>query len=202
MKLKMTAVHEAGHAVVAAHLRVPFTHVTIKPGIKDGSQYGGYIRTGVPVNIQFYLENKKTGEWRARSRDEIVREAKRQLTNQALVALAGRAAVEMLATNGGKGVPESGYKADEDNVKAFAEVTLGTRSDDGFRVNIAGDDFQAWRAALLVRTREIVAIPYISEAILLVALKLESEYQFDKRGVSSKDVRRVLRRAKYNKADS
>jgi hypothetical protein len=197
MRLSMPAVHEAGHAVVAAYLRVPFTHVTIKPGNRYGGvAYGGYVRTGTPVNLRRYLESKRTGIWRARSDEEITREVKRQITNQVLVSLAGRAAAEMPEVNWGREIPEECYEGDEENVKAFAEVTVGTLGDEGFRVNIAGDDFEAWRFALLQRAREIVAIPYVREAILNVAYNLRCEYELAKKGISSKEVRWELQWSK------
>jgi hypothetical protein len=107
--------------------------------------------------------NKRTGAFRQRSHEEVAREIKRQVNNKAIFTLAARAAVEMLGSNGGKDIPESAYKCDEESVREYAKTVA-------VHIDVTGGDFQAWRVALLQRAREIVAIPYVREAIQDVAL--------------------------------
>lgn len=198
LKFSGNALHEAGHAVVAAHLRVPFTHVTIKPRTINGIDYGGYVRTGrSPVNLRRYVKCRNTDACRARSEEEIVREVKRQVNNQVIVSLAGRAADEMPGLDRESTMPEECYAGDEETIKALTQVTVGTVTGFDLHINVAGHDFQAWRTSLLNRAKEIVAIPYIREAIIVVARQLYREYQVAKKGLPSKEIRRTLRWFKH-----
>jgi hypothetical protein len=92
--LSEAAVHEAGHAVVAAYLRVPFTHVTIKPG----RDHDGYIRVGA---------------WTTKAASR----ATRQIINSAVVVLAARAAIEMPEIQWNGQISEDSYAGDDEDFR-------------------------------------------------------------------------------------
>jgi hypothetical protein len=121
-----------------------------------------------------------------------VREVKRQVNNQVIVSLAGRAADEMPGLYRESTMPEECYAGDEETIKALTQVTVGTVTGFDLHINVAGHDFHAWRSSLLNRAKEIVATPYVKEAILVVARQLYVEYQVSKKGLPSKEVRYAL----------
>jgi hypothetical protein len=181
-----TAVHEAAHAVVAAHLKVAFRYVSAVACRK----YGGKVQGGSSRVARLYVSDRRGG-FRQRSDEELRNIYCRRLADKAVVALAARAEMETMEfkTAGGRrlSASELGYKSDEKLLKDFARE-LGIR------------DFGAWREQQLKRARDIVAIPHVARAIRWVARRLEAERQIHamKRGngrLSSKDVRWILRAA-------
>jgi len=172
------SVHEAGHAVVAAHLRFPLFHVTIK---RNGN-IGGYVRLGRP-SVRKFSHSRGTDDFKFRTEESKRRELARQMTNHAIVILAARAAVERYAANPAK--LESCYEHDERQLRALSASLMRDK------------DYGAWRAECLNRAREIVSVPHVRCAILEVAMEL-ARARLAKRGVSGTHVRQVLRRHRDN----
>ena len=175
------AVHEAGHAVVAAYLRCPFTHVTILPGVRGE----GYVRFKSSGVREFALSRKTdsfgepTLHVRRRTAEEIKAELNRRYRNLALVSLAARAAVDEVFIN--NFFDEDVYEGDEASLKIVATW-----------LEIAPKDFEAWRALLLTEARSIVELWPVFSAIIKIAKDLQIA-KGKGRGLSSKHVRAVLR---------
>ena len=105
------AIHEAAHAVVAAQLRVPFTHVRVKPG-KDSK-----MATGVNGAVMFVHELTPLNCTHTRAiRKPASLQKKRQLTKHAIIILASRAAVDEHFSS----VPEKSYVGDEEDLRFCA----------------------------------------------------------------------------------
>lgn len=168
------AIHEAGHAVVAAHLRVPFTHVTIK----GTGELGGYVRCK-QMTMHAASFNARTGEAHWKSAGEIEKEKRRQVENNAIMILAARCAVDAFFKPAVTARLEDSYGFDEKNLASLASM-------------LAVPCFDQWRTELLDSARQIVYMPHVKHAILLVSLDLEAAHQ-KKKGISSKHVREVLR---------
>jgi hypothetical protein len=162
--------HEATHAVVAAYLRVPFDHVTIKA---NRTSYG-HVKIP-PASVHPY-------SWP----DEGKKEITRQLTDRAIVAFAPRAARDLMFERENSERENSvEYWSDEQVLKGYARQLKDY-------AKAARLDFDAWRAELLARAREIVRIGYVNLTISDVAFDLYEAAQ-ENRGLSAKHVREVLR---------
>jgi hypothetical protein len=154
VKVSLEAIHEAGHAVVAAHLRIPFTHVTIKQGEdKDGDMWGGYVRRKC-IQIPTYSWNGKTDVFRPRSKSDLTRVAQKQITNTAIMILAARAAVNLCFN--ADDVPESDYEKDEElltELFAYQQIDLPF----GGTITVHDEtNFASWRATLLKQAQVVM----------------------------------------------
>lgn len=175
MRISEAALHEAGQAVLAAHLRVPFSHATIN------SNHGGLVQLRSELAVmREYRWNRAAGTFTSKTDAEIAREVRRQITNRALVFLGGRAAVEAPGLNWGTRPDEYGYKHDEKGLSQLAGL-----------LKVSRKQFKPWREGLLLRAREIAAVPHVNWAIHLVAEDLDK-----KQRVSSKRVRNLLKLTK------
>jgi len=169
----IAALHEAGHAVVAAHLRVPFSNVTIVP---SGSLHGR--RTDfLPVRTRFrafkqlrnggFVKNDVNGEFK------IVWE------KNLLATIAGVGA-EGLCYH--IDVPEcfkeGTGKFDWQQARKIAEVTL----------DIPARERDAYLYRLFDKVEQIVQINYIRRAIWIVADDL-----LERQTLTAQSVRSVYR---------
>jgi hypothetical protein len=158
--------HEAGHAVVAAYLRVPFRYAT-----------NSRVTMAYEPRVRRFSFDRKTYSMHERPKAEIDRELHRQIRNQAIVTLGARAAVDAMSA---KYFPtdyvEQTYADDEKCLERCAEM-----------MGVA--DFRSWREGLLKVAREIVSIPHVTSAILLVSVELRLVGR-----MSAKQVRDELRR--------
>jgi hypothetical protein len=162
---KVDAYHEAGHAAVAAYLRVPFKDVAL-------TEAGGRLLLGTPA-VRTFSYGSKTDTFCVRSKAEIRREFDRQDTNRALVTLGARAAVESCC--GKHSFLERDYTHDERDLRWYAK-TLGVKK------------FATWRERLLERAREIVILPQVRRTIIDVSIELLRDGR-----VSAKRVRNALK---------
>ena len=156
------AFHEAAHAVVAAHLKMPFRYATAVASKGFGD--GGHV-TLESKRVRLYLR-PRSGPYRRRSDEEIKAMGREHDHCDAVVTLAARAALENMAFEDEDGTPlppcEGQYECDEKDVRTIAD-------------DLGVDDFAAWRERQLQRAREIVALPHVRRAIDLVAKYLEVE---------------------------
>lgn len=180
IRISTTAIHEAGHAVVAAHLRLGLTHVTIKPK-RDGA---GYTRVK-PFRPHLMTSDRKGGPLRLCSESELKREHSAYLEKRAIMILAARAAVDMLSED--HEIPEDAYTDDERRLREFAEP-----------LDIPPSGFDAWRGAVLGRARRLVGLPHIRAAVKNVAADLQYHYNQYKKGISGHRVHLRLRVAEID----
>jgi hypothetical protein len=182
------AIHEAGHAVVAAYLHCPFTHVTIRDsrslGLKNGERHAGYMRASKQPCVRAFSYSKKTDSFRSKTHEEIQAELKRQCRNRALSIVGARAAIDEIFGRNCFDTIEDTYEQDEVDLKTIAEL-----------LEIPLDDFESWRALLLAETRLIVRLPFVKSAICDVAADLQIVLSKG-RGLSAKHVRDVLKTRK------
>jgi hypothetical protein len=148
------AVHEAGHAVTAAYLSIPFHDVTArrnKPGGLNGS-------------FSFLVDSDSAA-----------------LANHCVVVMGSRAAVDWWM--GGPGITlfelaeltgktkddlerwmERNYCLDEQALQSLGNSLYG--------LNPSSNHFVTWRDEVLKRVENIVAIPHVQEAIIETAAQL------------------------------
>ncbi len=175
------ATHEAAHAVVAAHLRFPFSSVTIKHGVLNGTKIGGRIvpRQRQSISVRSPAYDRKTRTYLPLTDQQmdarIERESDRQLTTTAIVGLAARAEINRQGRD--EEAPEIHYGFDEQTV-AFLYPQL----------RVAPPDFLTWRAAMYQQARRIVSLACVSDTIESVAYSLDTN-----KTVSSAHVRAVLK---------
>src|ERR1700761_4865788 len=180
MEISVAAIHEAGHAVVAAYLRLSFSRVTITPGKDDGGHImvPGRIRTYktlIRVRGSFSFRQRST----ANLQNSMRRQNQRRLEKGAVMLMSARAAVEARTSE----TFESDYSFDEEQLLDVAS-----------ELGVSGTDYSRWRADVLTRNIAIVTEPIVSKAILLVATCLEVEHSVgNRRGMSSKEVREHIR---------
>jgi len=110
------AIHEAAHAVVAVHVRVPFHYVTIHPRRVDGGWEDGHIHVAHKLRIRLYMSDGRGG-FRPRTEAEAQATRERYITNVAVVALGVRAFcvssyISFKQANGKAFVPD-GFDDDE-----------------------------------------------------------------------------------------
>ena len=175
------ALHEAGHAVVAAHLRLPFHRVTIVPD----RDMDGHLRMRPTTTRLRQFVKTSDGAFRKRTDGEMQTIFQRQLKKyhrkQAIMTLAARAACEAHGFNAAEFEP--GYGGDEEALRKYFEWTS------------PNETFEQWRSCLLDIAHGLVTTPYIAEAIFEVAIVLQIAVG-DDRGVPAKDVRTILNAAK------
>jgi hypothetical protein len=111
--------HEAGHAVVAAYLRVPFDYVTL-----GGNEDYSHVRLACP-SVRMYSYNKGTDSFRKRPWVKIHKEADRQILNSVIVLLGARAAVDSINTWSKPRSVEVSYKLDEQAIKGLGRASQG-----------------------------------------------------------------------------
>jgi hypothetical protein len=198
-RISHRAVHEAGHAVVAAYLRLPLDYVTLRPVKGREQDTGGHMLENRSRGVRLYfLTRRGSDEYRQRTRQELKDINKKLRANCAIMILAARAAVEAEPWESFDGRHleaselEDGYRVDDEQVKGIAN-----------ELSVA--DFAAWRKQILDRARYIVSIPYVRQTILLVASRLELELsaykeKFSDGHVTAKEVRRLLRGARDRRA--
>src|SRR6266478_6069572 len=96
----VAALHEAGHAVVAAYLRLPFSHATIKPRKLKGEVIDGGHVSFCKHRMRGYSYDSETSKYYPRliegvrlSIDEAWAEIRRHVTMRAIAVMGARAAV-------------------------------------------------------------------------------------------------------------
>ena len=163
----LLAIHEAGHAVIAAHLRVPFRSVTIRPTVEgEKTTSEGHMRL-------ILKERTFTGSREARIR---------KLLHNALVTVAGRVAQEEL---GGLSLVMSERDTSEEDERDLHHLAE--------ELGLPTAQFESWREYLRDEVRTTIrTVPCVREAIN----RLEQELRDANKGVSSKRVREILRDAR------
>ena len=140
MLVSETAFHEAAHAVVAAHLRVPFSYVTAVAC----TRYAGKVEGGL-FKLRLFVSDRRGG-FRRRSEEELRKMTRERLPQYAVVALAARALCSSMEfrTASGRRLPPSklGYDGDERIVQDVAR-----------QLGIKG--FAAWRKQMLDHARDV-----------------------------------------------
>lgn len=166
------ATHEAGHAVVAAYLRVPFKYATIL-WMYGG---GGHVRFNPSGKARIFCKVRGRDEYKLRTQNELNSELAKRDRKVAISLLSARAAID--ATFPKSTLPpdiETSYQWDEKHLKELADS-----------LNV--QDFPMWRRELLDEARRIVAIPQVFETIESVATKL-----IIRRTVLAQEIRATLR---------
>ena len=140
MLVSETAFHEAAHAVVAAHLKVPFSYVTTVAC----TRYAGKVEGGL-FKLRLFVSDRRGG-FRRRSEEELRKMTRERLPQYAVVALAARALCSSMEfrTASGRRLPPSklGYDGDERIVQDVAR-----------QLGIKG--FAAWRKQMLDHARDV-----------------------------------------------
>jgi hypothetical protein len=202
-------IHEAGHAVVAAYLRLSFSHATIKPRKLKGEVIDGGHVSFCKHRMRGYSYDSETGRYFFRaiegvrlSIDEAWAEIRRFVTMRAIAAMGARAAVDHHL----RSLPpipfrqiwhiEGDYGGDEASLKDLSEEIKGTELQVP-RSAMSTSEFDDWRMGILQRAQDIVAIPHVSKGIADVAEELDVEYRVSGRGLSSKRVRHIVRQSAY-----
>jgi hypothetical protein len=202
-------IHEAGHAVVAAYLRLPFSHATIKPRKLKGEVIDGGHVTFCKHRMRGYSYDSEAHKYYPRpiegvrlSIDEAWAEIRRHLTMRAIAAMGARAAVghhlcslppipfrQFFRIEGGYGGDEASLKGLSEEVKR-AELQAPDSE-------MSASEYDAWRMGILQRAQDIVAIPHVSKGIADVAEELDVEYRVNGRGLPSKRVRDIVRQSAH-----
>ena len=164
--------HEAGHAVVAAYLRVPFRYV-LAQGYYSQKTVSNRVTLAYEPRVRRFSYDRRTDSMHERPKAEIDRELHRQIRNQAIVTLGARAAVDAMGTN---------FPSDIVGNKKALRVCAKM-------IGIRGTEFQSWRDGLLKVARDIISIPHVMAAIHLVSLELRYKGR-----MSAKQVHDELRR--------
>jgi len=179
------AYHEAGHAVVAAHLHVRFKYVTLEdhmpvPGHPGYCQIG-HLQMGLPKHrtVRMFRLMRKRGSDGFRFRPVSAEEAMREYGERLIVVLcAGKAAEKLCA----RGEEEDSTLGDRRGVQETCRVWHVPES----RV-----------VALEKRAQRLVARPYIAEAIEYVVTAL---LKLGGKPLSAREVRALYRCALYEHA--
>lgn len=185
IRVSSIAIHEAGHTVVAAFLHLPFTSVSIRPDRVSGGRVTYQRINKWITSVRVFVA--KGDAFVSRTEADIQSITGTRKTNLAVVTLAARAAVDSHRFTGE--VSEDDYKYDEENLRQVADALA-----------VPAIYYDAWRYELLERAQEIVSIPYVAQAIRLVAVSLEREYEATKRGIPAKKVRDTLLWAKMHQS--
>lgn len=179
MGILVDAIHEAGHAVVTAYLRVPLQYATVTPKVVDGFETGGHVKF-LDFTVREISKRKGVDAWRMRSAEEISTIAGFKQHKLAIVTADGRAADESRSVERS----EDAYGGDESNLRVIAE-SLG----------ISKDGFTAWRLTCLNQAREVIFFPHVRLAVMNVAFQLTCAIREEMKRVSAKQVRESLRYA-------
>jgi hypothetical protein len=161
---KISAVHEAGHAVVAVHLGVPVERVRLS-------------RYWLPLSI--ILQHPELAECDG---GETSYASAATLNDQAVVTAAGQVAMDELADKNELAHfrRDDSSKHDEDDLRRIASER-----------GITDSDFPQWRFEVIERAREIIRIEHVRKAIRRVADDLQAAHLED--GLTGEHVREVLR---------
>lgn len=171
--------HEAGHAVAAAILRIPFKPVTAKPR----GDVAGCV-AGISTNCRISDLRKVRGQdrWRVKSKAEfdaqLTDRIKRRSSKLAVVVLAGRVADEMFF---GQHLEESFYDSDESTLRELAA-----------NLDVSGEAVHAWRNQLDRRTRELFSESGVENAVSSVAEEIRYAYYALNTGVPQKRVQELV----------
>jgi hypothetical protein len=177
----LVAIHEAGHAVVGAHLRIHFSHVSIKPGRKgpDGMESAGHVLfTGYrPLRGLHSFLKVHTRQYRF-------------VHNRAVCNLAARAAVDLYKHclpkhKRNSFALELDYQGDEIALKQHVEYAA-----EDFQITF--ESFHDFRTLALQHARRIVAVPFISSAIAAVANELDEGIAMNRWEMPYRRVRQIL----------
>jgi hypothetical protein len=163
------AIHEAGHAVIAAYLKMPLRTATIKSRKGDS----GHI-SFIGITNWLILDSIESLNYFPRRQLQSER-----LNQYAIVAAAGRAAEEEFEF---LDRAEECYKRDEASLAWISEY-------------LCCGNFDKWREEILEKARAIMHIPYVKTAIEITALDLQFEYAYYNKGIPAKQVRLALRLA-------
>jgi len=165
------AMHEAGHAVVAAYLRLPLRSVRLVPWDGDSTtlSVAGYASVGVEL---FSTAQRAEA---AVMRGDYERIVSTKLNSAATMTLAGRATDERFRSGAGLGA--EAYKGDEARLEEIADL-----------LQIPADSFAEWRLMRLERARSILRIGYVWGAVKDLAAALERSLR-----VTGLEVRAMLR---------
>ena len=178
--LNWVALHEAGHAVVAAFLKDSFSYVTIKPSPRKGT---------VSSNSRGYVfMTPYRGSGKSMSLPDLLDRQMRFLQKRSVSNLAARATVDLhkrrLPKHRRNGFAlELSYGIDEKGLEQLMTECFDT-------VRVSPEAFPEWRTQMLDKARKIVAIPHVSAAIITTAIELEREPV-----MKSKRVREILKQS-------
>jgi hypothetical protein len=189
-QVSIEALHEAAHAVIAAHMRVPFSRVTIKPNMNSRGHVTIYHRN-MPKSYEVFEQAVLTQAYRRlpaetveanegliieRAISRAVSSQRRSLTNKAIVILAARAVVSKYSSIE-QPAPEWHYAGDEAQLREIAVA-----------MHIKKCRYKAWRKSLYRRAQEIINLVAVELAIRLTAFELDQQ-----KTLTSKHVRGNLR---------
>jgi hypothetical protein len=188
-EVSIVALHEAGHSVVGAYLRVPFSRVTIKPESNSGghvalvnykmlSDYDRFERAVLNRAYKRLPVDAIEGNEYAiveRAMKRTFANRRRALTNRAIMILAARAVVSEYVPK--KHHPEWHYGRDEEQLREIANAPLVKRG-----------SYKAWRVSLYKQAQEIIKIPAVKLTINFTAYELDRQ-----KTLTSKHVRDNLR---------
>lgn len=189
-KLRQSArFHEAGHAVVAAHLRNSFDHVTIDPGKLQKGRGGYLLKNGITWGFGIGRWDKVADAYNCFSAETIREKMKRRLLNEATELYAGQVAEYYCL----KKCLSDGSEQDErdaiDLVSChYAVDSLGEE----IVLEIPANERDKFLFEARVRAWELMPLPYIHSAILDVQQEL-AKYMT----VSGTRVRQILREKKH-----
>jgi len=174
--LSMEAIHEAGHAVVAAYVRCPFLHATIKANESSG----GHVCYKRPF-VRQQSHNKATNTFRPRSENQQATSLIRQACKRAQATLGARAAADWYFSKEIASTYEATYRWDEQILQQASQILL-----------LPAESFREWRDLVLSTVREIIKEPFVQAAIITIATDLQNAL-IKGHGISAKHVRDVLK---------
>ncbi len=166
-KLKRTAYHEAGHAVMSYELRRRISHVSIIPDAEAGSL--GHIQHGKPADMSEAV-------CASRLDDSDSRRIRLKLEGAAMISFAGSAAVDLLT--GGKCHATGSGPDYHDAVDAL------------FCLTGPGDELHAYANWLYERTKGILAQGYLWQAVEALASEL-----LTRKYIGGKQARQIIKEA-------
>jgi len=168
--------HEAGHAVIAAHLHVPFRDAVIYLGrgqITERSLRGGELR-GLPRSFQ--ARAYKIGADGNLEKVDLDKKLRQYVEKIIVILWAGRAAQGMQGEMAGMIAPKTTSKIDEKEIRRLQKR---------YRIS----DLRV--GELHRRAERLVRLPHISEAIVQTSAILLTE-----RVVAARQVRNIYRERK------
>jgi len=183
------AIHEAGHAVVAAHLHMPFSRVLLAPKhcvpeLPTGEKWFGMVDMRMRGSFKAKLVIIRRGRSIFSDPEAILRKKIiEHLEKHIMISYAGRLADEIYPWGGTVSNESSaGAAKDQEDIRKFQNWQW---SDD-----IQAEVSDSRCAQLRRRTERIIRIPYVGFAIEETAFLLATSKS---RSLSGKEVRSVYR---------
>jgi hypothetical protein len=190
-RIMNVAIHEAGHAVIAVHLHLPFLRVLLAPEnngtcpeLEDSTKWAGMVEIQVPGRFEVGDFVTRRGaqmfdEPEVRLREKMVEHFEKQI----MASCAGKLADDIYQWNGTVSEESSaGAAKDEEDIRKFQNWQWS----DDIRIEVS----DARVVQLRRRTERLVRIPYVACAIESIALDLVTSKS---KSLSAREVRSVYR---------